>query len=286
MSLLDKIKKPEYYLQPKRLLGRFASPKVNVYLETTPWKEQIEVDPNEVIGQSINHFGIYDLAVTEILFRLAESGSFVLDIGANIGYTTNVLSNRVGAEGKVWSFEPNPRLLPRLKKNISLLKNSNVTLFPIALSSSSGQGFLTFPAIYEKNEGVAYISDEVNNNSIKVNLEMLDSIIPADSLINVLKIDVEGHEFAVFQGAKNLLTNKVIKNIIFEDDKEYPSDVVKLLTSFGYTIFRIERDWLNVKLKNPSLQSKIAYWEATNYLATLEPDKVKEKFKGTFYTCI
>lgn len=279
------LKKPEYFLQPSAIIKKLFTKQKEIVTRKTPWGSDIEVNAKESIGTAIARTGIYDLPLTEILWRLIEPGNFVLDIGANIGYTANLSSHRAGPEGTIWAFEPNPLLLPRLKKNLQYLKNQNVTLFPIALSDVNDMGFLVLPEVYSKNEGVAFIGSSNDTNTIKTELKKLDDLLPPGATINVLKIDVEGHELSVFKGAEKALEKKLINNIIFEDHNTYPSEVCKFLLEKGYQIFRIEKGWLKVFLKNPN--SKINRpWETRNYLATLNAEMIRKKLNGSLYKCL
>jgi FkbM family methyltransferase len=279
-------KKPEYYFKPARIIHRLVSKRSGIAVKQTPWKTLIEVDIHEVIGRSINNFGIYDVAVSETLWNLIRPGDFVLDIGANIGYTTNLCSFRAGSTGKIWAFEPNPKLLKRLRKNIGYLNNNNVELFPIGLSDSNEEGFLVLPDTYNHNEGVAFIGSGSEGNSISVELKKLDDLIPEDVIINTMKIDVEGHEMAVFKGAERIFNRKGIENIVFEDHGTYPSTVAEFLLKKGYKIYRIEKGWFNVLLRDPYSHSGISYWEPPNYVAVLNEQKLLKQMSGSFYHCL
>ena len=286
MLSVDSFKKPEYYFQPSLILKRIFKKFKGISIQKTPWNTSVEVDNHETIGKAIYDTRIYDLAVTEVLWRLIDVGNFVLDIGANIGFTVNISSYRAGGIGKVWAFEPNPLLASRLTKNIRYNKYQNTTLFKTALSDENKDGYLVLPDMYNNNEGVAFIGSEENEKKIKVSLQKLDDLLPPNALVHVLKIDVEGHELSVFKGAGNAIKNKLIKNIVFEDHNNYPSDVATLLLDNGYRIFRIEKGWFNIALKDPASASKVSGWEPTNYLATLDTAFVKMKMKGSFYKCI
>jgi FkbM family methyltransferase len=286
-SIIHYIKRPEYYFRLHSVINKLFKPKNGVITHTTPWKNKIEIDVNETIGNSIYSTKIYDLALSETLWRLIEPGNFVLDIGANIGFVTSLCSFKTGENGKVWSFEPNPLIIKRLTKNIGYNKYQNSKLFPFALSDSNKEGFLEFPEIFAFNQGVAFVgSGDNNNNAIKIDLKKLDDIVPADTIIDVLKIDVEGHELSVFKGAEDLIDKKLIKNIVYEDHDPYPSEIAKFLSAKGYKILRIEKGWFNLILKDPLSEQSTNGWEPTNYLATLDMDFVKEKMKGRFYQCL
>ena len=280
-------KKPEFYFHPKLIFSRLKKKgDYNNLKAKTAWGGEIYIDNSETIGSEIFKTGVYDLALTEVLCRLIQPGDFVLDIGANIGYASLLSSIRAGNNGNVWSFEPNPLLMEKLNANIKLAKHANIKLFPFALSDSDKRGYLAFPDIYRQNEGTAYVGMEKNARTFDIDLKKLDNLLPEKRIVNVLKIDVEGHELQVLKGSQKILKNKRIINIVYEDFDEYPSKVANLLMEYGYTIFRLEKGWFNLNLRNPDSISNISRWDPTNYLATLNQPFVREKMKGIFYKCL
>lgn len=289
MSFINRLKKPEYYLQPGRLYKRIfqARQKQSIQKAQTPWGTSLFVDSAEGIGKAIANSGVYDLALTEMLWRLIEPGNFILDVGANIGYTTGLCSIRGGKSGQVTAFEPNPVILHRLRTNLSMLACNNVQLFDIGLSDKEGTASLVLPDSFNNNEGVAYIGEaKKDERSISILLNTLDNIVSAAQKIDVIKMDVEGHEINVLHGAKRLLTDRKISNILFEDHQDFPSAVSKLLIEYGFTIYRIERGWNGPMLKEPTTKSTLGSHEPTNYLATINPFYVMDKLLSKGYHCL
>jgi FkbM family methyltransferase len=287
-SIIHYIKRPEYYFSlhsvVKKLFNKTGHGIIN---QKTPWGNLMEIDTNETIGNAIFSTGIYDLALSETLWRLIQPGDFVLDVGANIGFITSLCSYKTGAQGKVWAFEPNPIVLTRLTKNIRHNHYPNTTMYPFALSDSNKEGYLELPDAFTYNQGVAYVKNGTHStNAIKIELRKLDDLVASGAIIDVLKMDVEGHELTVLNGAEKIIRNKQITNIVYEDHAPYPSHLAEFLTGKGYTIYRMEKGWLNLILKNPSAESSINGWEPTNYLATLDKDTLKKKMKGVFYKCL
>ena len=291
-NIINYIKRPEYYFRLASVIRKFIRKlfrsQTGVINQKTPWGNQIEIDINETIGNSIYSTRIYDLPLSETLWRLTEPGNFVLDIGANIGFITGLCSYKSGPNGKVWAFEPNPLIIKRLTTNIQYNKYLNTTLYPFALSDSNKEGYLEFPDIFSYNHGVAYVGKNGTHSAkaMKIDLRKLDDMVDPGTIINVLKIDVEGHELPVFKGAEKLIDNKQITNIVYEDHDPYPSIIAKFLIAKGYTLFRMEKGWLNLNLKNPASAPSTNGWEPTNYLATLDTEALKKKMKGMFYKCL
>ncbi|RTL49075.1 MAG: FkbM family methyltransferase [Sphingobacteriales bacterium] len=277
-------KKPQYYLNPKMIIRRFCW-KGTEQIVTTALGITMRIDPAKVIGKSVGQSGVYDIVLSESLFRLSKNAEFVLDIGANIGFTVGVAAKAMNKVGKLWAFEPNPVVLPYLYQNVQYLAHHEIQVFSFALSNRAGEALLQIPA-HTNNEGLAHITDSFSESSLNITTETLDHLIPVTEQVAVMKIDVEGHELAVLQGGEQLLNQKKITHILFEDHAIFPSNVSAFLLHKGYTIYRLEKGWYRVLLKNPYSTGHISQWEPANYLATLDVDAVKKAFKNGGYQCI
>ena len=295
MQLVSYFNRPEYIFRPRQIYQRFfdwqLSEEKSYQTIKLPWQVDLiaYLEPNDSVGKAIASYGIYDLSLTEALWRLAFPGEVAVDIGANVGYTTSIMAKRVGSQGKVICFEPNPFTFKDLDKNIThWQQRSNwhhIKAHELALSKVAGIGKLILP---NKNRGEAFIqtskTDELQQNNhhqhqeYTVNLVRLDEIIQDIESIGVMKIDVEGHELEVLQGAETLIAKGCIRDLIFEEHKGYPSPVSQYLEKQGYTIFRIWKGFWRPRLKNPN--PKIIHpWEPPNYLATLNPQRALQLFQ-------
>jgi hypothetical protein len=92
-------------------------------------------------------------------------------------------------------------------------------------------------------------------------------------VIHLLKVDVEGFERKVFDGAASLLKSGRIRDILFEDITKGGSGVVELLRDYGYTIFGLSKRVLGPELVSGGDVAS----ESDNYLATIEPERAEEK---------
>jgi FkbM family methyltransferase len=289
MNLFNYFVKPEYFYRPSSFLKKLFLPKQGILMVDTIIKgTKMEVDISDNIGKSIARFGFYDLSVTELLFQILQPDYFCIDVGANIGFTTMIFSHGIGPNGKVFAFEPNRKLLERLYKNTII--SNNVSLFPFALSNQNGLGELIIPFGFNSNHGIGYVKEnpEINSKefeSISIEIKKLDDILPVSQFIDVMKIDVEGHELKVLQGAYNLLSEKRIRHIVYEDHLSYPSEVSDYLINFGYSIYRIEKKMNTICLYDPLSVSNVSNWEATNYLATIDNSIVKKIRSSNSFIC-
>jgi FkbM family methyltransferase len=250
-----------------------------------PWNCRINACPAEVIGHSIATQGVYDLPVTEAIIRLAETGDVAVDVGANIGYMALVLAMAVGPEGRVVCFEPNADVLPRLRANV--VSWTNLPIAPIdihasALSDRIGEGCLGFPDGYQKNCGLASL--EVAHGTTSVKLCRLDSLDIRQ--VGLMKVDVEGHEAAVFSGAQTLLAGKRIRDILFEEFSPYPARSHSILMDHGYHIFRLTRS-VGRPLLLPAESRPRQHYLPSNFVATVEPSRAHDRFsaRGWYALC-
>ncbi|MBC8110444.1 MAG: FkbM family methyltransferase [Verrucomicrobia bacterium] len=278
--------KPEYFFQPYHLLKKLVrvvggKPKSKT-LMTLPWGSSFFVNPKETIGGAIFDMGVYDMALTETVYRLVKASDFCLDVGANIGFVTNLMAVCCGKQGKVYAFEPHPTILAEfLRPNLSLLEEDgyqNVEIFPFALSNQTGVGRLFIPAFFDQNPGTASLEEQASGNKIEIILRKLDEFITDEKQIKLFKIDVEGHESAVFEGASEAFARKSIQHVIYEDHQIGASKATDFLIKNGYSIFRINKQFKGVILTDKNELKYEVPHEAPNYLATLHPEEVSKIF--------
>jgi FkbM family methyltransferase len=289
------LNRPEYIFRPvqiyHRLFNKTSQSKKEFDNLLLPWGVELKIptDSDDKVGYSISTQGIYDLSVTEVLWRLINQGDTAVDIGANIGYMTSIMAKRVGKTGKVWCFEPNNQVYEELLSNISNWYSkynwNHIYCQQLALSNKSGVGLLKVPQKNREKSSLIEGSDsiketqELNGCKIyKICLKTLNEIFDTSSKIGVVKIDVEGHELEVLQGATDLISKQRIRDIIFENHYGYPSPVTQLLEEYGYTIFRIWKGFWKPLLKPPT-NNLVHPWEPPNYLATKEPKRAIKHLK-------
>lgn len=135
--------------------------------------------------------------------RLVRPGDHVLDIGANIGFYAELLSELTGTEGRVYSFEPDARNFRRLRDRVG--DRANVELFQAAVSERNG----TLKIYRSKLLNVDHRTYPVDNyESVDdVAAWSIDSLVAARTVqrVDVVKIDVQGYELSAFRGMQQLL---------------------------------------------------------------------------------
>src|SRR5437667_2291100 len=258
----------------RRMFMELFPPKAGVATVTLPWKVSLEVDLSDAIGREIFKQRSFDIAVSEVAWRLLQPGATALDVGANIGYFTGLFAVRTGSSGTVHAFEPHPQVQETLTRNIARIglhpKAAPISMHVCALGDVSGQARLIETDYFQINRGTARIAEAKNEGELRsysVPIETLDNLFPNESF-DLAKIDVEGFEPRVLQGAKGLLREKRIRHIIYEDHDIKSEKLATMLTTEGCSIFSIGHDLLGPKLRE--LDRQIApdpSWESTRFLA-------------------
>jgi FkbM family methyltransferase len=133
--------------------------------------------------------------------RLIRPGSHVLDIGANIGFYTLLLSELVGSEGHIHAFEPDATNFKRL--SAMAVHKSNVTLVPKAVSDSSDKLLIyTSPQL---NVDHRTYKVENYNEAIAVDGVSIDDYVGGRFRVDFIKMDIQGYELNALHGMERTI---------------------------------------------------------------------------------
>jgi len=209
------------------------------------WAGKMFLHPNDAFRLSI--YGIHGTHDFNIIKNNVKDGDNVIDLGANIGYFTLILAKLVGPTGKVFAFEPDPRNLALLKKNVEYNNYKNVIIVPKAVSNVNdkctlytGQKTFGQNKIYKPKNTKIQKFIPIDSETVR-----LDDFFKTNGLldkISFIKMDVEGAEFLALSGMKEILKlNKNIK-IFTEAEISYLEDAgssydqfIDLLTENDFT---------------------------------------------------
>jgi FkbM family methyltransferase len=162
--------------------------------------------------------------------KLLESKKRFIDIGSNIGMYSYYFSRSFS---NIDAFEPIPEITYRLKA----LKSNEIKIHEIALSDSNSQLDIYIPVVNGKPLNALASLEKRSGDVIKQNVEVrsLDSYKYAD--VDLIKIDVEGHEKSVLLGAEETI-NKCRPILIIEIEQRHIcfniSQVFDIVLSFNY----------------------------------------------------
>jgi FkbM family methyltransferase len=280
---LNAVWKPWYVYRPHQLARRLASslaaPARGHRLMPVSWGGELWADPSEHVGRSIWTTGVFDLAVSEVLFRLISRSDLLIDVGANLGYMSLLGAVKSGPAGRVLAFEPNPHVAEWLTQNINHAREqydmAPVELHASALGAAAGAATLVLPDASAANDGLAHIVDDRGResgerNAVRVNVETIDRVIGTRQ-VGVMKIDVEGYESQVLEGSAEALYSRRIRHVVFEDHHGDGSRPMARLRAAGYEVFSIGWSMRGPVLAPAANGSLATAFEAPSYLATIEP---------------
>jgi len=180
-----------------------------------------------------------------------KENDIVIDAGAHFGDWSDLVLKHTKNKCKLYAFEPVPNFFIKLQNKV----NSNGKCYNLAIGKNDAE--VTMNYFYKESEGCSSLYDRKALNNIpvqKINIKVtcLDNFCLNNQIehINFLKIDVEGAEWDVLQGADKLISNKKIDFIQFEYGGTFPDANITLkqiydyLAIKGYEIFRIAPDGL------------------------------------------
>jgi len=200
------------------------------------------------------------------------SQAVVFDVGAHTGQFLQEALKRTSSDSMIHAFEPANLSYRQLSKNFG--DQGRVRLNRLALSRESGSGVLFYD---QPDSQLASLTARARFGEAKsegVRLMTIDEYCANHEItqIDLLKLDVEGHELEVLEGATGLLSRDAIRRILFEfggcniDTRVFFRDLYELLTGRGMRIHRVmpTGKLLPIEKYNESLER----FRTTNYLAT------------------
>src|ERR1700680_1690492 len=167
------------------------------------------------------YFGTFEPQETAIIGAYVRSGMTFVDVGANVGYYTALAASLVGPKGRVIAFEPSPYAFERLRRMIDSNRLEHVTPVHAGLSDRAGRLNL-YLGVGSCNDTPTMVPHE-NATAVEVSVRMLDSVMEEMGVdqIDVIKIDVEGHEPKVLEGAQNLLRHRRVRAVLCEFNEHW-----------------------------------------------------------------
>jgi FkbM family methyltransferase len=203
---------------------------------TTHHGFRIRCDLEDWVAQYVYATGTYEERTTDLVTRLVHPGATVVDVGANIGVFTLLLSRLAGPHGRVHAFEPMPVAIARLRGNLALNRVTNVVVHEAAASEASGEAPLFLgPA---SHTSIASLGEMDGAERVAVRCTSLDEALAGCGPLELIKIDAEGAEPRIITGAMRLVSEGQAPQIIAEvSEPGWPSRLMKL----GYEMYWI--DW-------------------------------------------
>ena len=211
----------------------------------------------------------YDKLTKKIIKTICKADSNCVDVGCHKGEVLDIM-RKYAPEGKHFGFEPIPDLYIDLVEKYS---GTTVKIYDFALSNNYGTATFNYVVTNPSYSGLIkrkYDNPHEEDTSIVVKTEKMDTVIPLNTKVDLIKIDVEGGELLVLEGAVEILKrDKPV--VIFEHGigaSDYygssPDKIHNLFTNCKMKIFTLE-NFLNKGKQLTLAEFEKQYYNQVNY---------------------
>lgn len=237
------------------------------------------LDLSEGIDFSIYLLGAFERSTVVTLEKLVKPGDVVFDIGANIGAHTLGLARSVGPTGRVFAIEPTDFAFAKLQRNLALNPELQTRTSPrqILLAASPTENgpkeiFASWPL--EKDASVHPKHRGRQVTAYNATVDTLDDVVGREGIdrLDLLKIDVDGHELPVLQGGlaalrkfRPILVMEMSPYVHAEEHNSF-AGLVALLRDAGYAIQHAS-NWATLPLQESALEALIPDGASINVIA-------------------
>lgn len=190
-----------------------------------------------IVGSGVHGYwlGHYESQKQALVSRLIGPGMTVFDIGANVGFYTLAFAKLVGSQGEVWAFEPDCRNVSYLLAHVDRNHLGNVKVVQAAVGGC--------PDVVSFQRGINSSVGKVGASSAyfvpQVTLDDLwrngDVRTP-----DLMKIDVEGAEHNVLEGAQRILAERAPRIVLSLHGDDQKRRCSELLRELGYVLYSLD----------------------------------------------
>ncbi|HEY8748896.1 MAG TPA: FkbM family methyltransferase [Tepidisphaeraceae bacterium] len=189
---------------------------------------------DQYVGRSLDLYGEYSEAEFELFRQIVRPGDVVVEVGANLGAHTIPLAKLTGSHGAVIAYEPQRVVYQTLCANVAL--NDLIHVFTNHAAVGTVPGVLNVPILdptQDQNFGGYSMMGHPEGESVP--LVILDAL----NLVGcrLLKVDVEGMELDVLQGAANLIRAFHPAMYVENDRSDRTAELTQFIASLGYDMF-------------------------------------------------
>ncbi|MEO8231504.1 MAG: FkbM family methyltransferase [Ignavibacteriota bacterium] len=231
------------------------------------------------IGAGTNVKESGEFILIKKILQSQKNNAVIFDVGANVGTFSNLVITKLTGKlnFKVHSFEPSKSTFKELENNVKASDNIFLNNFAFGNKKGTAELFFDYPG-----SGLASLTkrklDHFNinfNHSENILVDTIDNYCASKNINNIdlLKIDVEGHELDVLLGGAEMFNNKQIKMVSFEfggsniDTRTYYRDFFYFFNELKMKIYRITPSSLLIPMND--YDEMYEQFRTTNFLAIL-----------------
>lgn len=204
---------------------------------------RMQLDLEDAEQRKIYFYGHYhERYEARLVEQLLDDGGVFWDIGAHVGYFSLVAATALKNRGQVVAFEPGSVAYARLAENIALNPYTNVKLYNLAVSNRDGEAVLYLAGETADSSASLYGHGHQQARREVCRTVSLDRFLREEGLHrpDLVKIDVEGAELAVLQGAAQMIAASPPLLLVEMEEKNLKAAgaskaaIHRFLTAFGY----------------------------------------------------
>jgi len=208
-----------------------------------------------IVGSGVHScwIGSYEFDKQRAFAQVTARGATVLDLGSNVGFYALLAAELVGSSGCVYAFEPVQRNIEFLRRHIALNNLTNVHVIECAICELTGRRRFQF----HKSAAMGHLSDGGQTEVSTITLD--DFVSRWGATPDSIKIDVEGAEFSVLQGAREVLSQYRPALLLATHSRALRDQCLDLIAEHGYVvraIGNIDRERADEFLAVPRERSK------------------------------
>jgi FkbM family methyltransferase len=202
--------------------------------------------PNDAIAQHIKNNKLWEPHFKVVISHLVKEGDTVIDCGANFGYNAVIMGKHIGPNGTLIAFEPQRIIHQQLNGNLILNNIYNAITIQCAL----GDGSISTTNMRYVDYELPWVNigdTSIGEGGEEVEVHSLDSINISN--VDFIKIDVQGYELLLLQGAKETIS-KFKPDLFIEIEPHQlvkfnttPEQLINYIKSLGYRMFRIDNEY-------------------------------------------
>jgi FkbM family methyltransferase len=240
----------------QRLQRKFGLPLRNAVLRHKPVSAHLAGHTIKFVPEGAIAAGIWsgvDFEPSELALvsRLLTPDSVFLDIGANVG-VYSLLASKVAPLARIFAFEPARKIFDLLHRNLQLNDARNVTPLHLALGNFTGDATLNLNVSGKdafNTIGNPSHPDAEPAGQETVPITTLDAFLLSASIerVDLMKVDAEGAELSIFQGAAGILQRPDAPVILYEASSfvtrgfdYHPVEIFWLLDLYGFSCFTLD----------------------------------------------
>jgi FkbM family methyltransferase len=215
------------------------------HISTVHHDIRMELDPEEWLQIDLRASGHLEPRTTALFERILRPGDAYVDVGAHVGYHSLVAARLVGEGGRIIAIDPQPYNCAKILTNAELNGIANIVVFAAAVDESDGFTSLKNQSRQDKAR-LTLAAPGINDGALtfvvpRITLRWLLETYKL-SIVNLLKVDVEGFELEVLKGTGDAM--RAVENIVFEvlpgEDTDKVRAIERILRDFGFQMFDVD----------------------------------------------